>query len=191
VTAHRAARRGWRSVGGAAVAVVVVAAGIAVINVLGGHPLTHVASASTSRTAGSRAAANRVSPSASASRSAGASSGATSPAASAGASAGAPAAVPTQPALPAVVVLNDSRITGLAHRAAAVLAARGWSIALIGNLPADVSESTVYYAAGAQRAARKLLGAGLGVRRLLPQVSWPIAWAGPLVVVLTNDSTLG
>jgi hypothetical protein len=89
-----------------------------------------------------------------------------------------------------VIVLNDSTISGLAHRAAAMLADRGWSIAAIGNLPANVAETTVYYAPAARSAARELAATGLGVRRVLPQSALPITWAGPLVVVLTSDSTL-
>ncbi|HET6816808.1 MAG TPA: LytR C-terminal domain-containing protein, partial [Mycobacteriales bacterium] len=52
---------------------------------------------------------------------------------------------PTAAILP-VSVLNNSMRSGLAHEAAAQVAAHGWPIAKIGNFTGRVPISTLYYA---------------------------------------------
>src|SRR4051794_1384784 len=64
-----------------------------------------------------------------------------------------PVAPPPATATPAaaklpLTVLNTSRRTGLAHRAAAQVAGGGWPIKLVGNSTGRIAVSTVYYAPG-------------------------------------------
>ncbi len=56
----------------------------------------------------------------------------------------------------AVVVLNQTRRTGLARRVADVLRNRGWSVVAIGNFRGTVAVTTVYYPPGAQAQAGDL-----------------------------------
>jgi hypothetical protein len=88
----------------------------------------------------------------------------------------APVAQPSATATPVVAkipvtVLNNSRRTGLAHRAAAQLHAGGWPIRLVGNFRGRIAESTVYYAAGQARVAAALAHQFPAVRRVLPRFS--------------------
>lgn len=69
----------------------------------------------------------------------------------------------------ALTVLNNSRRTGLAHRAAAQVARRGWPIALIGNFTGRIPVSTVYYVAGEEPQARLLAREFPAVQRVLPR----------------------
>jgi hypothetical protein len=57
---------------------------------------------------------------------------------------------------PPVDVLNDSRIAGLAARAAKSLTAAGWTVHKTGNYPHVLASTTLYYPSG-QRAAAQLL----------------------------------
>jgi hypothetical protein len=57
---------------------------------------------------------------------------------------------------PPVDVLNDSRIVGLAARAAKTLKAAGWDVEKTGNYAHVLGSTTLYYPAG-QRAAAQLL----------------------------------
>lgn len=70
--------------------------------------------------------------------------------------------------LPALDVLNDSRITGLAHRASAQLQASGWTVVTVGNFKGspDVPATTIFYPDGDEAAAHKLADA-FGVARVL------------------------
>jgi hypothetical protein len=52
-----------------------------------------------------------------------------------------------------VQVLNNSRITGLAHDVAASVQEHGWHVVLIGNFEGLIPETTVYYAPGQHAAA--------------------------------------
>jgi hypothetical protein len=86
----------------------------------------------------------------------------------------APVAEPSATAKPAiakvpVTVLNNSRRTGLAHRAAAQVANGGWSIKQIGNFTGRIRVSTVYYAPGQARVARKFAHRFSAVQRVLPR----------------------
>ena len=86
---------------------------------------------------------------------------------------------------PALLVLNNSRIQGLAARAAADFRAGGWPVAGIGNLRGRIAETTVYYPAGELAAARALAARFRKVRRVLPRLSW-LPGSG-LTVVVTRD----
>ena len=84
----------------------------------------------------------------------------------------APVVQPTATAKPAVAklpvtVLNNSRRTGLAHRAAAQVAGGGWPIKDIGNFTGRIPVSTVYYAPGQARVARALARQFPAVQRVL------------------------
>jgi len=83
-----------------------------------------------------------------------------------------------------VVVLNQTRQTGLAGSVASRLRARGWQVTGVGNWRGSVSSTTVYYAAGLERAARSLADV-LGVERIRPKVAGMAS--GRLTVVLTAD----
>jgi hypothetical protein len=86
----------------------------------------------------------------------------------------APVAEPPATAKPAVAkvpvtVLNNSRRTGLAHRAAAQVANGGWPIRQIGNFTGRIRISTVYYAPGQAQVARKFAHRFSAVQRVLPR----------------------
>lgn len=115
---------------------------------------------------------------------------ATGPAASATASASvsaaasAPASAAPAPALPVLTVLNNSRITGLAHRAAAQFAAAGWPVGTIGNFTGRIAATTVYYPPGLRSAAEQLAARFPGLTRVLPRFAG-LPGSG-LTVVLTR-----
>jgi hypothetical protein len=76
-----------------------------------------------------------------------------------------------RPRLPALDVLNDSRITGLAARATEPFRAAGWAVASTGNFKGtDVPETTIFYPDGDKSAADRL-AAQFGIRRLVPASS--------------------
>ena len=83
-------------------------------------------------------------------------------------------------------VLNDSRISGLAHRAAGQFSAAGWVVAVVGNFSGgrDVPATTVFFPDGAQAAAQQL-AAHFGIDRVLPAPSF--LSASHLSVVLARD----
>lgn len=86
----------------------------------------------------------------------------------------APVAEPSATARPAVTklpvtVLNNSRRSGLAHRAAAQVANGGWPIRLIGNFTGRIPVSTVYYAPGQARVAAALARQFPAVQRVEPR----------------------
>ena len=68
-----------------------------------------------------------------------------------------------------VTVLNNSRRTGLAHRAAAQVAGGGWPIKQIGNFTGRIRISTVYYAPGQAAVAEKFAHQFSAVQRVLPR----------------------
>ena len=84
-----------------------------------------------------------------------------------------------------VTVLNNSRRTGLAHRAAAQVANGGWSIKYIGNVTGRIAESTVYYAPGQAAIARAFADQFSAVRRVLPRFQG-LPGSG-LTLVVTRD----
>jgi hypothetical protein len=65
-------------------------------------------------------------------------------------------AVATGTARAPVVVLNNSRISGLAHQVAGELAAKGWQIESVGNAQGRLAQTTLYYPTGEHAAARHL-----------------------------------
>ena len=86
----------------------------------------------------------------------------------------APVAQPSATATPKVAklpvtVLNNSRRSGLAHRAAAQVANGGWPIKLIGNFTGRIPVSTVYYAPGQAKVAAALAHQFSAVQRVLPR----------------------
>ena len=68
-----------------------------------------------------------------------------------------------------VVVLNETRIRGLAAQVANDLRAKGWTVTGVGNWQGAVPETTVYYPAG-QRSRALRLAADVGVTRVRPVV---------------------
>jgi hypothetical protein len=68
-----------------------------------------------------------------------------------------------------LLVLNDSRIAGLAARAARDFHAAGWPIAGTGNYAGQVPRTTVFYAPGQRAAARLLMSRFPAITRLLPR----------------------
>ena len=106
----------------------------------------------------------------------------TAPAPVVQASSPAPSAVPTRLSL---TVLNNSRITGLADRAAARFRAGGWPVKETGNFRGSVTETTVYYAPGQLDSARLLARSFSGLTRVRPRFD-ALPGSG-LTVVLTRD----
>ncbi|MFL6139833.1 MAG: LytR C-terminal domain-containing protein [Frankiaceae bacterium] len=99
---------------------------------------------------------------------------ATPPAASSHPATRPPTTAPTgQPVAPParlpLLVLNDSRVTGLAARAAADFRAAGWPIAGTGNYAGRIVETTAYYEPGQERAARALAARFASITRVLPR----------------------
>ena len=85
-----------------------------------------------------------------------------------------PSAEPPATAKPAVAkipvtVLNNSRRTGLAHRAAAQVSSKGWPIRQIGNFTGRIRVSTAYYAPGQAEEAHKLARDFPAIQRVLPR----------------------
>ena len=68
-----------------------------------------------------------------------------------------------------VTVLNNSRESGLAHRAAGQLSAGGWQIKLVGNFTGRIPVSTVYYAPGQEPVAERLARQFSAVQRVHPR----------------------
>lgn len=66
-----------------------------------------------------------------------------------------------------VSVLNATRTPGLARSAGAVVTARGWTLAGVGNWRGYTPANTVYYPAGREAEARRL-AADLGVSAVAP-----------------------
>lgn len=97
---------------------------------------------------------------------------------------------PPAPARPAVaevpvIVLNNSRIEGLADTAAAVFRDGGWPVARTGNFRGKIPSTTVYYEAGQESAARAFAARFDEVVRVRPRFA--TLPARGLVVVVTRD----
>lgn len=84
-----------------------------------------------------------------------------------------------------VIVLNNSRIEGLADTAAAVFRRGGWPVARTGNFRGKIPSTTVYYEAGQQAAARAFADRFDEVVRVRPRFA--TLPARGLVVVVTRD----
>jgi hypothetical protein len=97
---------------------------------------------------------------------------------------------PGRQAMAPVQVLNNSRITGLAARAAAEVHAKGWRIEAVGNLQGLVPETTVYYAPGERSAAVHLKHEFASIARIEPAAAGHITTHGhDLTLVVTRDWT--
>ncbi|ABK51874.1 hypothetical protein Acel_0098 [Acidothermus cellulolyticus 11B] len=102
--------------------------------------------------------------------------------------------VPSSPSVsmtrPVVDVLNNSRIRGLAAKAAKDVQAAGWTIGTVGNYSAHVlPATTVFYPAG-ERDAAEQLAAEFHIRQLSP--ADPQMSGAHLTLVVTRDwDTLG
>lgn len=93
---------------------------------------------------------------------------------------------PTPATRPAITVLNNSRINGLAARAASDFAAGGWRIAGTGNLRGRTPQTTVYYAPEHAAAAAALRRQFPKIRAAQPRYAG-LPGAGGLTVVVTRD----
>jgi len=98
-----------------------------------------------------------------------------------------PAAQAPSPVVP-VTVLNNSRRTGLADRAAQRFEAGGWPVTATGNLRGRIPVTTVYYDAGLEASAQAFAAAFDGVARVLPRFA--ALPARGLVVVVTREFPL-
>ena len=88
-------------------------------------------------------------------------------------------------ARPALDVLNNSRISGLAAKAAQQFRSGGWVVARTGNFEGRLPETTVYYPSGEQSAAEALARQFPQIRRV---EAAPAGLSGAeLTVVLTKD----
>lgn len=186
--AHRRSRGGQRlaSLLAGLVGVAIVAVLVVLVLHKRGEPASHTAGSANSTPTASRA-----------SRSSSPSAGPTSalvsatPAAGSSSVASTPAPTPqttpsTAAPLPALDVLNDSRIKGLAASAATRLRAAGWIVARTGNFKSadDVPQTTVFYPDG-EKAAALRLAAAFRIDRVLAASSG--LSATHLTVVLARD----
>lgn len=86
----------------------------------------------------------------------------------------------------ALTVLNNSKVTGLAKKAAADFAARGWTVAGTGNLSGRLAVTTVFYPPGMLAAAVELRRAFPVIKDSAPRYAG-LPGEGTLVVVVTRD----
>lgn len=100
-----------------------------------------------------------------------------------------PTAPPPPPPPPSLVVpvtvLNNSKETGLAERAAARFDRGGWPIALTGNFRGQIPITTVYYDPGLEASARAFAADFRGIARVRPRFA--TLPARGVVVVLTRE----
>lgn len=172
-----------RAAAGAAIAVAGVALGIGALLLLGGkdEPKGTPTVALPSATAGASASAPVTpSPTAAGSPSV-AATRAGSPAAP-----GAPVlAAPVQAPVVPVSVLNNSRISGLASRAADRFRAAGWPVAGQGNYSGGIIRTTTVYYAPGQQASAERFAREFGISRVAPRFRG-LPTQG-MTVVLTRD----
>jgi hypothetical protein len=105
------------------------------------------------------------------------------PSASASASASPTATVLAKPA---ITVLNNSRVNGLAKKAAGDFAARGWTVSGTGNLTGRLPRTTVYYGDGQRPAAEALRAQFPAIAEMAPRYAG-LPGDGGLTVVVTRD----
>lgn len=86
---------------------------------------------------------------------------------------------------PPLTVLNNSTVPGLAADAAARFRAGGWTVTTVGNFTGRIAETTVYYDAGQEPAARALAAQFPAIARVRPRFAG-LPGAG-LTVVVTRD----
>ena len=94
---------------------------------------------------------------------------------------------PTAKALPALTVLNNSRIDGLAARAAHDFETGGYRIAATGNLRGRTPRTTVYYGPGQQEEAAALRRRFPKIADALPRYAGLPGDPATLTVVVTRD----
>lgn len=97
-----------------------------------------------------------------------------------------PTPSPTAEARPAITVLNNSRVTGLAAKAAGDFRARGWRVAATGNLSGRLARTTVYYGAGQRDDAEALRAQFPAIEDMAPRYAG-LPGDGGLTVVVTRD----
>jgi hypothetical protein len=85
-----------------------------------------------------------------------------------------------------VQVLNNSRITGLAHEVAAQVEARGWRIGIIGNMQGALPVTTVFYSPGDEAAAQHLAREFPSIQSIQPNAVAHLTQTG-ITLVLTRD----
>jgi len=173
-----------QALAGAALSVCGVALGIVVLLWITDGPVGDTSADGLSTAQAAREAANA--PSTTVPSSTAASSTASSPAApapAAGATTASPPAAPS-PVVP-VTVLNNSRRSGLAARAAAQFEAGGWPVAQTGNVRGRIPVTTVYYDPGLEASARAFAEAFDGVARVRPRFEGLPARG--VVVVVTRE----
>lgn len=95
---------------------------------------------------------------------------------------------PTSTALvrPVLTVLNNSKVNGLAAKAAADFARGGWRIAGTGNLRGRLAQTTVYYGPGQRDAAEALRLQFPAIGDVEPRAA-SLPGGGGLTVVVTRD----
>jgi hypothetical protein len=84
-----------------------------------------------------------------------------------------------------VLVLNNSRVEGLADRAAASFERAGWPVRDTGGLRGRIRATTVYYPPGQQAVAEEFARRFDGIERVLPRLAG-LPGTG-LTVVVTRD----
>ncbi|HTW21274.1 MAG TPA: LytR C-terminal domain-containing protein [Mycobacteriales bacterium] len=185
---------------GPVVALVVVGAVVALLIWINGKPNgstaaaaggSHSAIPSTPASSPSTTAPASPSPSTSVPVAGGPSPGASSPVASGGSPSASSATTHTgkpadRTAKAPVQVLNNSRLTGLAHQVAGEIESKGWHVGVIGNLQGVISETTVYYSAGNKAAAKHLAREFAEVRRVEPNSDVGLTQTG-ITLVITAD----
>ena len=87
---------------------------------------------------------------------------------------------------PPLLVLNNSRVEGLAARVAARFEAGGWPVRETGSLRGRIRATTVYYEPGQEAAASELARRFPFVVRVLPRL--PDLPGEGLTVVVTRDA---
>lgn len=85
-----------------------------------------------------------------------------------------------------VLVLNNSRVTGLGERTAARVRSVGWPVAKVGNLRGRTAKSTVYYAPGYQAQAIDLAQRLPGDQRVHAKYDG-LPGGAALTLVVTED----
>ena len=93
---------------------------------------------------------------------------------------------PTATNRPSLTVLNNSRVNGLAARAARDFEAGGWDVTATGNLRGRTPRTTVYYDPGHEGAAAALRRQFPRIRAAAPRPTG-MPGAGTLTVVVTRD----
>ena len=90
-----------------------------------------------------------------------------------------------RPVVVPVTVLNNSRVTGLAERAARRFARGGWPVRLTGNFRGQIPVTTVYYDPGLRASAEAFARDFDGIARVRPRFA--TLPARGVVVVLTRE----